>query len=146
MTQPNTLSIVLTFAGVAIAAVLGWLGARYKAKADRDTTTTKTLLDALVDRVDKLETKVTSLEADLEQARTERDEARRPARAAEDTLRDRTELLDDYVEHSEEMLSWASNGATPPPPVPSWRIRQYLADLAANAAQLRRQQSREDTP
>lgn len=139
MTQ-DPLAIILTTAGVILAAVLGWLGTRFKTKADKDTTSTKTLLDGLAARVGSLEAKVRELEADRDQARQERDMAVRQAREAEDTLRDRQELIDDLVQHSEDLMTWGSPTSPPPPPVPSWRIRQHLADLAANAATLRQQE------
>lgn len=139
MTQ-DPLAIILTTAGVIAAALLGWLGTRFKTKADKDTTSTKTLLDGLAARVGSLETKVKELEADRDQARQERDEAIRQAREADDTLRDHRELLEDFVQHSEQLMAWGSPTSSPPPPVPSWRIRQYRADLAANAATLRQQE------
>ncbi|WP_394161552.1 hypothetical protein [Galactobacter valiniphilus] len=126
----------LTVLGGIIGALITAWATRGKGKSDA----AQGLIDRFETRVTALEAKVTALETERDQARAERDTANRRADDADDTLRDRNELVDDYVDHAAELLSWASAGAPPPPPVPSWRIRNHLADLAANAETLRNQQ------
>ncbi|RKW71797.1 hypothetical protein [Galactobacter caseinivorans] len=138
---PDSLPVILTTAGVIAAALLSWMGARFKTKADKDTTSTKTLLDGLLTRLQTVEEKVTSLEAKLKRANTERDEAVRQAREADDTLRDRQELIDDLYQYSAGLIVWGSPTAPAPPPVATWRIRAH-AELSDHAATLRLQQDR----
>ncbi|RKW71736.1 hypothetical protein [Galactobacter caseinivorans] len=150
MTDPTFLGTLITVIAGIIAAVLAWLGTRFQAKASRETTSTQTLLDGLAARVASLEKRVSDQQMEIDQerhergkAQKERDEAIRQAREADDTLRDHRELLEDFVQHSEQLMAWGSPTAPPPPPLPSWRIRQYRDDLAANATVLRRQQESE---
>lgn len=137
--------------GVFIAAltvlggIIGALITAWVTKGKNKGDAAQGLIDLLGKRLDASDARQTVLEVRVTSLEAERDAAVRRADNADDTLRDRDELVDDYVDHAAELLSWASAGAPPPPPVPSWRIRQHLADLASNAEQLRHQQSKEDS-
>lgn len=102
-------------------------------------------VDASDRRSDGLEARVSTLETERDQMRIERDHALRRADDADDTLRDRDQLIDALTAWSKELLTWGHAGGPPPPPVPSWQIPAYLADLAANAETLRLEQQKEDS-
>lgn len=122
MSTEIVVGLISLFGGVIVAAI-GWLG-------HRDETTTsasETLINGQSVRIDKLETRLDSVEADLRATRVELQEIQSHAGDLRDALRRALAWIAEALEHL------ATPGLIAPPRPPDMEAWQALIDSPPRA-------------
>lgn len=103
--------VLIPAIGTVIVALIVFAGK----VLDNRTTSRDNDHDRLIARLDKTE-------AELGELRTKTDSDRLRISQLEGSLHDKNELLDDV----HEIILWIQDGAKPPAPELSWRVRRWL--------------------
>lgn len=114
---------MLSLAGVLGAAIIAWLGRRDETTA----SASETLITGQSVRIDKLETRLDSVEADLRATRVELQEIQSHAGDLRDALRRALAWIAEALEHM------ATPGAIAPPRPPDMEAWQALIDSPPRA-------------
>lgn len=132
----ENLGAALTVAGGIITAFIAAIPLWLKNKADKKQSAVEQLrglIEELRKANEELKTRVKNLEDGRDQDRKRIRELERELRITTDKLRDRDELLADYLEHTNAIDLWLEGGGQPPSPTKSWRIKQQLEQVKKEA-------------
>lgn len=131
---------LLTLASGALGAGLAWLTGRRADKTNRRKNESEHLqgreqllwenveqrLADLKAQVEAQAKQITELRDGRKADQKELESVRMDLRATRDKLRDKDELIADFLESHTAIEEWNAAGAVPPPPMYSWRIRQAV--------------------
>lgn len=125
----ENLTALLSLIGVVVAAFLASYPLVIKNKADKGASAVDQLRGLIEDlRVSNadLKNRVESLEKQRSADQMRIGDLEQDLRETRDKLRDKDELIADFLESHTAMEAWNAAGAVPPPPMYSWRIRQAV--------------------
>lgn len=125
----ENLAALLSLIGVVVAAFLASYPLVIKHKADKGASAVDQLRGLIEDlRVSNadLKNRVESLEKQRSADQMRIGDLEQDLRETRDKLRDKDELIADFLESHTAMEEWNAAGAVPPPPMYSWRIRQAV--------------------
>lgn len=137
-----------TLVGAAVTLLLGvltwWTGVRVnraktreeqkKSQAEeqaRIQVYESSLWDRMETRMKEQDTKIQALTERLDQRDKQVRELREDLNITKELLRDRNEVVADFLEHHVATTQWQAAGSPPPPPHASWRIRQAIEQYKA---------------
>ena len=146
--KPMTDTLMGTLVGAAVTLLLGvltwWTGVRVnRAKAREEQKKSQaeeqariqayesSLWDRMETRMKEQDTKIQALTERLDQRDKQVRELREDLNITKELLRDRNEVVADFLEHHVATTQWQAAGSPPPPPPASWRIRQAIEQYKA---------------
>lgn len=143
-----TETLMGTLVGAAVTLLLGvltwWTGVRVnRAKAREEQKKSQAeeqariqayesnLWNRMETRMKEQDTKIQALTERLDQRDKQVRELREDLNITKELLRDRNEVVADFLEHHVATTQWQAAGSPPPPPHASWRIRQAIEQYKA---------------
>lgn len=125
----QNLAAFLSLVGVVIAALIASYPVIMKNRSDKAASAVdqlRGLIEELRTSNEELKGRVSTLEAGRTADQKRISELETDLRETRDKLRDKDELIADFLESHTAWEAWNESGATPPPPAGSWRIKQAI--------------------